>query len=152
MGWWATLKLLWCHWDHVTRSVLLFLSRFGNEWSRLVQGDQMCWHSCHRRLRGSTWCRSQPATGLFTFLLNFVCIDISLEALSSVLVRLVVWQLRQPPPVFLGQIPQALHTFSADLLKLHRQNFRSLPSGPLKDTGDVSKIVLCCLGLLGSVS
>lgn len=87
----------------------LILSRFGNEWSRLVRGVQMCQHSHHRRLRGSTWCTSQPATGLFyvgftshhqavwcvflmhcvflLLLLNFGCIDISLQTLSPVLLQ-----------------------------------------------------------------
>lgn len=106
----------------------------------------------------AVWCRILTHC---LFLLNFVCIHISLQTLSSVLVEACL-----AAPVFLGQITQALHTWtqgdSANLLCRSSKapsgwrgysrttNFFSLPGEPRKDTGDVSKPLLCCLGLLGS--
>lgn len=121
VGWGATLKLLCRHWDHVTRPALWFRAALEINGRGLFKATKCADTAFRQGLCGSTWYRSQPATGLFTWVLfhhirfdecfwlivyfvllslHFVCIDKSLLDLYSACLA------APRPPVFLGQMPQ----------------------------------------------
>lgn len=114
---WATPKLLWCHWDHVTRSALLILSCFGSKWSKLVQREpnvltQPAQEAARQHMMQIPVCDWASDVGLIphqqavwclthcVFLLlwlNVFCIDISLQTLSSVSVKACLAASRAAP-------------------------------------------------------
>lgn len=182
VGWGATLKLLWRHWDHVIRPVLWFRTALEINGQGSFKETKCDDTGVRGGLCGSTWCRSQPATGLYMWfvlqhngfdvcfwcifllrLLNFVFIDVSSDSLLGTWLK-PIWQCHSQMLAFLDQMPRALDGWtlgcSANLLwssvRLERDRqmtiFMSQQAGPFKDTRVVPKPPWCCLGLLGSTS
>lgn len=141
VGWGAALKLLWRHWDHVISPALWFRAALEINDRGSFKETKCADTSVRGGLCGSTWCRSQPATGLCTwFLLQnngfdvcFWCIFFPLRLLNFVCVDV-----------------------GSDSIRLEKDRqitiFMSQQAGPLKDTSVVPQPLWCCLGLLGSTS
>lgn len=69
VGWGAMLKLLCRHWDHVTRPALWFRAALEINGRGLFKETKGADTAFREGLCGSTWYRSQPVTGLFTWVL-----------------------------------------------------------------------------------